>query len=174
LGHSMGSFAVRLYTHIDFPGTVDGSPPFRHRTGTGAPGGGGPAAVRLHAGIRAPGTSAGSSRPLPGGTNLHFRPNRTTVDWISRDNCGGDAYAADTHVPLVPTGGHVHEMSGGPAIHRPPGKPAEDGPSTPVYLFSGDRDPVGSNGMGVQKVYGFFQKAGTRDLRMKLLPRRTA
>ncbi len=36
-----------------------------------------------------------------------------------------------------------------------------------MYLFSGDRDPVGSNGAGVKKVYGYFQKHGTKDLSLK-------
>ena len=43
-------------------------------------------------------------------------------------------------------------------------------PTTPVYLFSGDRDPVGGNGEGVQKVAGFFRDAGTEDLTVKLYP----
>ena len=43
-------------------------------------------------------------------------------------------------------------------------------PRTPVYLFSGDRDPVGSNGEGVKRVYGFFRDNGTADLTMKLYP----
>ena len=43
-------------------------------------------------------------------------------------------------------------------------------PRTPVYLFSGDRDPVGANGEGVRTVYGFFKDHGTADLTMKLYP----
>ena len=41
-------------------------------------------------------------------------------------------------------------------------------PNTPVYIFSGDRDPVGSNGAGVKKVYGYFERQGTKDLSVKL------
>lgn len=46
LGHSMGSFCRPTLPHrlSRHRGRL---PPFRHRTGTGAPGGGGPAAVRL-------------------------------------------------------------------------------------------------------------------------------
>ena len=43
-------------------------------------------------------------------------------------------------------------------------------PDTPVYLFSGDQDPVGAMGEGVRKVYGFFQDAGVKDVTMKLYP----
>ena len=38
----------------------------------------------------------------------------------------------------------------------------------PVYLFSGDKDPVGANGAGVQKVYEELKAAGVKDLTLKL------
>ena len=43
-------------------------------------------------------------------------------------------------------------------------------PNTPVYIYSGDRDPVGTNGKGVKKVWGYFKEHGTKDLTMKLYP----
>ena len=81
-----------------------------------------------------------------------------------------DAYAADPMCRFVPTVGMFHDMMEALQYIARPENLRKMDPSTPVYLFSGDRDPVGSNGRGVQKVYGFFQKAGTRDLRMKLYP----
>ena len=38
----------------------------------------------------------------------------------------------------------------------------------PVLLISGDRDPVGDMGEGVRKVYALYQKAGIRDVTLKL------
>ena len=35
---------------------------------------------------------------------------------------------------------------------------------TPVYFMSGDKDPVGGNGMQVAKVYSLFIRAGMRDV----------
>ena len=170
LGHSMGSFAVRLYL-IDFPGTVDGC----LLSGTGQE----PALLvevgrllsAFYARHKGPRYVSRLLTALSlGGYNLHFRPNRTTVDWISRDTAVVDAYAADPMCRFVPTVGMFHDMMEALQYIARPENLRKMDPSTPVYLFSGDRDPVGSNGRGVQKVYGFFQKAGTRDLRMKLYP----
>ena len=170
LGHSMGSFAVRLYL-IDFPGTVDGC----LLSGTGQE----PALLvevgrllsAFYARHKGPRYVSRLLTALSlGGYNLHFRPNRTTVDWISRDTAVVDAYAADPMCRFVPTVGMFHDMMEALQYIARPENLRKMDPSTPVYLFSGDRDPVGSNGTGVQKVYGFFQKAGTRDLRMKLYP----
>ena len=38
----------------------------------------------------------------------------------------------------------------------------------PVFFIAGDQDPVGDMGKGVQKAYGCFQKAGLRDVSIKL------
>ena len=166
----MGSFAVRLYL-IDFPGTVDGC----LLSGTGQE----PALLvevgrllsAFYARHKGPRYVSRLLTALSlGGYNLHFRPNRTTVDWISRDTAVVDAYAADPMCRFVPTVGMFHDMMEALQYIARPENLRKMDPSTPVYLFSGDRDPVGSNGRGVQKVYGFFQKAGTRDLRMKLYP----
>ena len=39
-----------------------------------------------------------------------------------------------------------------------------------MALFSGDADPVGGEGKGVQKVFQLFQAAGCEDVRCKLYP----
>ena len=41
---------------------------------------------------------------------------------------------------------------------------------TPVYFLSGDRDPVGAMGKGVEKVAGLFRDAGCTDVTVKLYP----
>ena len=43
-------------------------------------------------------------------------------------------------------------------------------PSTPVYFFSGESDPVGGRGKGVRKVADLFRQAGCRDVEVKLYP----
>ena len=40
----------------------------------------------------------------------------------------------------------------------------------PVYLFSGDKDPVGNQGAGVNKVAEELRQAGLRDVSVKLYP----
>ena len=45
-------------------------------------------------------------------------------------------------------------------------------PSTPVYFFSGDQDPVGGMGKGVKKVVEMFRQAGAPGRDAPPLPRR--
>ena len=41
---------------------------------------------------------------------------------------------------------------------------------TPIYFFSGSRDPVGGMGQGVAHVAKLFDAAGCRDVTVKLYP----
>ena len=63
-----------------------------------------------------------------------------------------------------------HDMMVGLQLLAKPANLRRMDPDTPVYFFSGDRDPVGANGAGVKKVAGWFKDAGARDLTVKLYP----
>ena len=170
LGHSMGSFLVRTYL-CRYPGTVDGA----ILSGTGQESallvGAGKALAGLIAHIRGPEAVSPLVNELSlGSYNKQFRPNRTGADWISRDEKVVDAYLRDPWCTFTPTVGMFRDMLGGLQYIASPAALAQMDPDTPVYLFSGDRDPVGGNGAGVRKVYGYFEKQGTRDLTMKLYP----
>ena len=41
-------------------------------------------------------------------------------------------------------------------------------PNTPVYFFSGDEDPVGGMGRGVQKVTAMFRASGCQHVTLRL------
>ena len=170
LGHSMGSFLTRTYL-CRYPGTVDGA----ILSGTGQESallvGAGKALAGLIAHIRGPEAVSPLVNELSlGSYNKQFRPNRTGADWISRDEKVVDAYLRDPWCNFTPTVGMFRDMLGGLQYIASPAALAQMDPDTPVYLFSGDRDPVGGNGAGVRKVYGYFEKQGTRDLTMKLYP----
>ena len=170
LGHSMGSFLTRTYL-CRYPGTVDGA----ILSGTGQESallvGAGKALANLIAHIRGPEAVSPLVNELSlGSYNKQFRPNRTGADWISRDEKVVDAYLRDPWCTFTPTVGMFRDMLGGLQYIASPAALAQMDPDTPVYLFSGDRDPVGGNGAGVRKVYGYFEKQGTRDLTMKLYP----
>ena len=170
LGHSMGSFLTRTYL-CRYPGTVDGA----ILSGTGQENallvGAGKALAGLIAHIRGPEAVSPLVNELSlGSYNKQFRPNRTGADWISRDEKVVDAYLRDPWCTFTPTVGMFRDMLGGLQYIASPAALAQMDPDTPVYLFSGDQDPVGGNGAGVRKVYGYFEKQGTRDLTMKLYP----
>ena len=102
--------------------------------------------------------------------NRQFLPNRTTADWISRDEQVVDTYLQDPFCTFTPTVGLYRDMLGGLRYISSEKALSRMDPNTPIYLFSGDQDPVGANGAGVRRVYGYFKDHGTRDLELKLYP----
>ena len=71
---------------------------------------------------------------------------------------------------FVPTAGMNHDMMGGLQFIAGKENLSRMDKDTPVYFFSGDKDPVGGMGEGVRKVCGFFRDAGVKDVTMKLYP----
>lgn len=170
LGHSMGSFLARTYL-IDWPGTLTGA----ILSGTGQEA---PAMVKagwimsdLVSRISGPRAHSKLVETLSfGAYNKQFAPTRTRADWISRDEAVVDAYIADPLCEFLPTAGMFRDMMEGLQYIANKNNLKKMDPATPVYIFSGDKDPVGGNGAGVQKVVGFFREAGTEDLTVKLYP----
>ena len=170
LGHSMGSFLARTYL-CKYPGTVDGC--ILSGTGQEPPAlvAAGKTAASAVCALRGPEAVSGLIDRLSlGAYNKQFKPNRTTADWICRDEAVVDAYLKDPFCTFKPTAGMFRDMMEGLQYISGEEGLANMDPRTPVYLFSGDQDPVGANGAGVRTVYGFFQAHGTRDLTMKLYP----
>ena len=168
LGHSMGSFMTRTYL-CRYPGEVDGA----ILSGTGQESALAVGAGKLLAGLIGLVRGSGYSSTLVNGLvlgayNKKFAPNRTSADWISRDEAEVDKYMDDPLCQFVPTVGMYRDMFTGLQYISSPRALAQMDPDTPVYLYSGDRDPVGSMGAGVRKVWGYFKKYGTRDLQLKL------
>ncbi|NCB62549.1 MAG: alpha/beta fold hydrolase [Clostridia bacterium] len=170
LGHSMGSFLTRTYL-ITWPGDVDGA----ILSGTGQE-----SAPLVLFGRALSGLLClfGQGRKVNklltklslGAYNTRFAPNRTGSDWISRDTAAVDAYVRDPLCRFVPTVGMFHDMMGGLRFIASKGNLRQMDSSTPIYFFSGDADPVGANGKGVNKVVRWFRGAGVRDITVKLYP----
>ena len=166
LGHSMGSFLARTYL-IRWPGTLTGA----ILSGTGQEPAPTVALGKFLTGIGNPRKVNKLVNSLSlGAYNKKFAPNRTSADWISRDEQIVDAYVADPLCSFVPTAGMNHDMMGGLQFIAGKENLARMDKDTPVYFFSGDKDPVGGTGEGVRKVCGFFRDAGVKDVTMKLYP----
>lgn len=167
LGHSMGSYLARTVAaeHSDaLAGLIlSGSD-------------GAPAAVemaaralarieRLRLGRR--GKSALLHKLIFGDANKRFEPARTPFDWLSRDRAEVDAYVAD---PLCGFPFTVQL-----AIDLLDARPQALGRASlvpvrkdlPVYVFSGDRDPVGGNFKGL---IADLKAAGFTRLSTRLYP----
>lgn len=100
--------------------------------------------------------------------NRHFRPNRTDFDWLSRDDEQVDRYIADPHC------GHpcslqlwcdlfdgLIEINNSANLRKIPQQ-------LPIYLFGGDRDPVGMMGKGVPKLERHYIQTGHDKVTMRL------
>lgn len=170
LGHSMGSFLTRTYL-IRWPGTVDAAV----LSGTGQESAAAVAFGKTLSGAlcrtKGPDYVSKTVNDLSlGAYNRAFKPNRTSSDWISRDEAAVDAYLADPLCGFLPTVAMFRDMMGGLQFIADKGNLSKMNKDTPVYFLSGDHDPVGSMGKGVRKVEELFRSAGCRDVTVKLYP----
>lgn len=96
--------------------------------------------------------------------NRRFRPNRTEYDWLSRDQAQVDRYASDPLCGFRCTTGLWLDFIGGMLSINP----REWRRDIPVRLISGDCDPVGEMGKGVDRHYRNLQRAGIDDVTLTL------
>ena len=163
LGHSMGSFIVRL-------AAPDAKPDKLIVMGTGGPNpaaGAGIAmanAIKLFRGDRH--VSPLIENTAFGKYNERFDKTRK-YDWLSKDQSVQDAYAADKFCTFHFT---VSAMKDLVVLNKEcnSAKWFKEFPKDmPVFLVSGSEDPVGSYGKGVETVYEKLKEAGA-DVRMKV------
>ncbi len=110
-------------------------------------------------------------RQLSFGTyNQKFKPNRTAADWLCADEVELDKYLADPLVRKDISAGLFWELLG--SMKRTGSAFAYDGwdTSLPVLLISGQDDPVGDGGRGVQALYRRMKKSGMENVTLKLFP----
>ena len=100
--------------------------------------------------------------------NKKFKPNRTKVDWISSDEKQVDKFEADPlRIEDFSLSVFRDILKGSKKINLP--LTFENTPKNlPIFIFSGDKDPVGEMGKGVKKVAKSYKKAGVHDLTLKL------
>jgi len=168
MGHSMGSFLVRRTVQLR-PRMFDGL--ILSGTGDGQ-GLAGKAGLRLaKAACLFLGQDAQAShlqRLMFKGFNRGVVVPRTQFDWLSRDSDEVDRYVADDRCGFLCTNGFYHELLTGIQLANNPEGIASMAKELPVYLFSGDQDPVGDMGDGVQRVYRLFLDAGLTSVTLRL------
>jgi alpha-beta hydrolase superfamily lysophospholipase len=169
LGHSWGSFIVQNY--LENYGEIDGC----ILSGTRGPDG---LKVRMGVPLMAflallRGQRNGSSlaRAVADGPyNKPFRPNRTSFDWISRDEKEVDAYVADPCSGNLCSVGFYRDLIRG--LYRIHQAEAMNKIKTtlPVYIFSGSADPVGDMGSSPTALMNAYRSMGIKDLEFVLYP----
>lgn len=169
LGHSMGSFLARAYLArygSSLAGAVicgtSGGNPFL------------PVGRALTAlTIRTKGERHRSpliNRLMFGQYNRRYTDRKTAFDWISRDREVVRQYMADDRCQFVFTAAGFRDLLSLLQWVSSPDWARQVPKTLPVFLISGDMDPVGDYGKGVQKVYDRLRKAGLADLQIRLYP----
>ena len=105
-----------------------------------------------------------------GAYNNAFKPARTNFDWISRDKEQVDKYIIDPYCGFIATASLFADMMGGLRFITDAENIDKMNKTKPIYFMSGDMDPVGENGKGVERAYKAFCDAGIKDVYMKLYP----
>lgn len=100
--------------------------------------------------------------------NAKFKPQRTPSDWLSRDNDEVDKYIAHPFCGHLCSNQYWLDVMG--CLKKTSSLTyAKNIPSTlPVYLLSGDMDPVGQFSKGVMQLKRFLKKAGIQDIHCDL------
>ena len=151
LGHDMGSFAAQRYV-IDHSHEIDGL----ILSGSGALEG-----------------LARAALPETAGSNLlnaAFEPARTPLDRLCRDQAIVDAFMVD---PLcfedLQPDSLVSFLGTAPRILRSATGSHNRG-DLPIYLFSGNEDPVGQQLRGLHKLIARYRDAGLSDIAFDFYP----
>ena len=168
LGHSMGTFVTRTFIS-DYDNTIKGV--ILSGT-TGSAGLLGKAGI-LVTNIIMLFKKKNSPSPLMdnlsfGDFNKAFKPNRTKFDWLSRDNEQVDKYVEDPYCGAIFSVGFYNDMMRGLEYVNKTETANKVRKDLPLYLFSGDKDPVSKNGKQVKEVFEMYKNAGISDISMKL------
>lgn len=170
LGHSMGSFILRNYIC---------------RYGTGISG-----ALILGTGMQ-PGVVLAFARALTaivgvfkgqkhssrfinscafGSYNKRISSPATPFDWLSRDEEKVQAYIADEDCGFVFTVNGFETLFTLISRIRKKKNLANVPNKLPIFMASGEEDPVGDYGRGVKKAYDSLKAAGVENITLKIYP----
>lgn len=169
-GHSMGSFLTRTYL-IKHPNKYDGV--ILSGTGHQSPALvlGGNAAASVMAKLNGAMGDGAKLDSLAFGSYLNKIENpRTKFDWLSHDTEQVDKYIADPLCGFVGKIGLYRDMMQGIKFITDKKNIAQMNKEKPVYFMSGNGDPVGDYGKGVERAYKAFCDAGLHDVFMRLYP----
>lgn len=151
-GHSMGSFALQQFL-IDHSADMDAA----MLCGTSA-------IDVIGAGID-PDAEVDLSA-----FNAPFEPAPTEYEWLSRDRAEVDAYVADEMCGFGIDAAGARSMLEGTAIAGDPAKIAEVRSDLPIYVMSGDADPLAGGGELIELVAQRYRDAGVADVTVARYP----
>ncbi|KIL44987.1 alpha/beta hydrolase [Jeotgalibacillus soli] len=168
IGHSMGSYVSRRFIQL-YSNQIDGI----IISGTGGPlgmaGGFGKTVASGITFIQSPLASAYMISELifiP--YNKAFRPSRTKVDWLSRDDHEVDGYVQDPLCGFLCTNQFYKDLFGGIKLINEKREIERIRKDLPILFISGTRDPVGRNGKGVMAAAKQYAVAELEEVEVRL------
>lgn len=169
-GHSMGSFMARTLL-IRYPDAFNAA----IISGTGNQGAalvnGGLFMGNLVTGLKGAHHYSKFLNNLAFGSyNKIYDNPKTEYDWLSRDEANVQKYIDDPLCGFIPSCSLFRDMMTGVKFITNKKNLTAMNKDIPVYFMSGDMDPVGECGKGVQKAYNNFLEAGMKDVSIKLYP----
>ncbi len=168
LGHSMGSFVAQRYIMLygkELKGVIISGSNMHQRFLVNI------GAIVAKYEVKKKGRRAQSLRMNNlsfGSYNNAFKPTRTEFDWLSRDRDEVDKYIKNPFCGTIFTAGFYNDffrglkdLSNKIYLNNIPKK-------LPIYIFSGAKDPVGSFGKGIIKLFNTYKKQNIEDVTYKL------
>ncbi len=103
-----------------------------------------------------------------GGFNKNFKPNRTDFDWLCSVESEVDKYIENERYGFICSSSFYYDLLRGVrSIHK-----AENmnriNKDMPIYIFGGDKDPVGNFGKGVINLKDKLEIVGVKNIEYKL------
>ncbi len=103
-----------------------------------------------------------------GSYNKAIKSPASEFSWLSRDEKLVRKYDEDPFCGNVLSNGFFNCFLGG--LYQLYDRMDKVPLDLPVYILSGDEDPVGKYGVGAKKLYDVYRRLGVTDLRIKLYP----
>lgn len=103
-----------------------------------------------------------------GGFNKKFKPNKSEFDWLSRDFKEVEKYIENEYCGVVFSNGYFYDLFKLFKEIRNINNLKKINSKLPIYIFAGDKDPVGKFGKGVTKLYENYKKVGIENVEFKL------
>lgn len=104
-----------------------------------------------------------------GDFNSSIKNPNTNFDWLSRDSKEVEKYIEEDYCGFIyPTEFYYDLIKGIWDIHKEENLNKIKKLDIPIYIFAGDKDPVGYFGKGIINLYQTYKTIGVKDLNYKL------
>ncbi|MFZ5351989.1 MAG: alpha/beta hydrolase [Bacillota bacterium] len=100
--------------------------------------------------------------------NNPFKPARTQFDWLSRDCQEVDKYIDNPYCGSVFSAGYFYDLARALKKLHLPDAMSKIPKELPIYIFSGDMDPVGNYGKGPKRLYNMYKELNIKNVTLKL------